>query len=511
MISYGKVHLSVTDRLHNKVKIERLLLNALSASSGGLDDMLFNSISYAIFLPCIFLLYWLLPHQYRWIMLLISSYIFYMSWNIKYIVLIFTTTLVSYLCAILIEKTNNPFLKKVFLLLAFLICFGILYIFKYFNFSMEILSNLFAIDPIHINLILPVGISFYTFQTASYVIDVYRGEIKAEKNLGMYALFVSFFPQLVAGPIERPERLLPQIRSEKLFDGKEARYGVRLILWGLYKKMVIADNLAVWVDKVYETPSSFKGFCLLLAAVFFSIQIYCDFSGYSDIARGSAKLLHIDLMENFKSPYFSESIREFWSRWHISLSTWFRDYVYIPMGGNRVSKPRRIVNNLCTFLVSGLWHGASLNFVVWGATHGAGQVYENAFEIKNHKKQDIDWVIRIACVFTFVTFAWVFFRASTLQEAFYILRYMPSGITEFWAYLSSGFHVLGIDRFIAGRILIVYFVPLFIYDFFSLRVDVCAWFENRHIVIRYAYVILLIVLILTYGYVGQSIFVYFQF
>ena len=319
--------------------------------------MLFNSLSFAIFLPIVFILYWSFPHRFRWLILLVASYYFYMSWNIKYVVLILATTFVSYVTALLLEKTNNLKVKRVLLALAATISLGILFFFKYFNFFQEnviTLLNAFAIQlhPTTLKLLLPVGISFYTFQTLSYVIDVYKGTISAEHHFGKYAAFISFFPQLVAGPIERTSNLLPQIKAEHHFDYNKASYGMKLMVWGFFKKLVIADVFASYVDTVYNTPHAFKGFSLVLATFLFTIQIYCDFSGYSDIAIGSAKLLDIDLMQNFNSPYFSASIKEFWSRWHISLSTWFRDYVYIPLGGNRKGKLRTNLNLFFTFLVS---------------------------------------------------------------------------------------------------------------------------------------------------------------
>ena len=344
--------------------------------------MLFNSLSYAIFLPLVFIIYWLLPNKYRWILLLIASYYFYMSWNAKYVFLIFITTFTSYLCAILTEKNREH--KKLILTITLIVCLGILFVFKYFNFFFESINYLLGnkLHSISLNLLLPVGISFYTFQTLSYCIDVYRGDIKAEKHFGYYATFVSFFPQLVAGPIERPDNLLPQLRKEKEFDYNKAVYGLKLMTVGFFKKIVVADNLAYYVDMVYNDLSYYQGFALVLAAFFFTIQIYCDFSGYSDIAKGSAKLLNIDLMDNFKTPYFSTTIKEFWSRWHISLSSWFKDYVYIPLGGNRCSKLRHYFNLLATFLVSGLWHGANITFVIWGGIHGLLQILEDIFHIK---------------------------------------------------------------------------------------------------------------------------------
>ena len=474
--------------------------------------MLFNTVTYAIFLPAVFLLYWILPHKVRWPLLLVASYYFYMSWNASYVILIASTTLVSYLSALLMERTEDRKKKKLCVAGALLVSLGILFVFKYYNFTVSLLESISeAIRIPRLDVLLPVGISFYTFQTLSYVIDVYRGKVKAEHNLGVYATFVSFFPQLVAGPIERTKNLLPQITSRKSFDYKSATYGIRLILWGLYKKMVIADNLAVFVDKVYGSLTDYSGSSLLITTIFFSLQIYCDFSGYSDIARGSAKLLGIDLMENFKSPYFSASIREFWSRWHISLSTWFRDYVYIPLGGNRHSKFRTMLNNLITFLVSGLWHGANLTYIIWGGVHGVGQVCENTVSRKGRPRRRIFWA---PLIFIFVTLAWVFFRAPTLPDAFYVFRNLFSGFYNEppLTYFEAGLNALSINTFDALRKIVhVYILPLVIYDYFSLRTDVSAWIGKRNPVIRYLYVIALIALILLYGYVGKSTFVYFQF
>ena len=359
--------------------------------------MIFNSFQYMIFLPVVFLLHWLIPSRHRWILLLIASYYFYMSWNAKYVVLILFTTLVSYLAAILIEATDSARKKKIILFGTLITCLGVLGVFKYFNFFAETLSNLFQafsipLHPVTLKLLLPVGISFYTFQTLSYVIDVYRGTIRAEHHFGIYATFVSFFPQLVAGPIERSGNLLHQIRDDREFDYFTAREGLRLMAWGYFKKIALADTLAVYADIIYNNVQANHGLALIIATLFFSIQIYCDFSGYSDIAIGSAKLFNIRLMENFRSPYLSCSVREFWSKWHISLSTWFRDYVYIPLGGNRVSKGRHKINLMITFLVSGLWHGANWTFVLWGGLHGFAQVLETTFSPRKEKSAKKRWV-----------------------------------------------------------------------------------------------------------------------
>lgn len=333
--------------------------------------MLFNSFSFAIFLPIVFIVYWLIPQRLRWGLLLIASYYFYMSWNPKYIVLILGTTFVSYITGILIEREKMIYKKKLYLICSIILCMGVLFLFKYFNFFVISVSDILSSisikwHPVTLKLLLPVGISFYTFQTMSYVIDVYRGDIKAEKHFGYYATFISFFPQLVAGPIERSENLLPQIKQRCQFDEQKASDGLKLMLWGYYKKVVIADTLAPYVDMVYGQLKYYQGFALVIVIFFFSLQIYCDFSGYSDIAIGTAKLFGIDLMKNFDAPYFSKSIKEFWKRWHISLSTWFRDYIYIPLGGNKCSKVRHYINLLVTFLVSGLWHGAEWSFIYRG-------------------------------------------------------------------------------------------------------------------------------------------------
>ena len=497
--------------------------------------MLFNSLAYAVFLPVVFILYWVLPHRVRWPLLLVASYYFYMSWNAAYVVLIAATTLVSYGCALALERTADVRRKKLCVGAALFISLGILFVFKYYNFAAGLLESVHeAVRIPRLDVLLPVGISFYTFQTLSYVIDVYRGQTKAEHNLGVYATFVSFFPQLVAGPIERSNNLLPQITSEKRFDYASATYGIRLILWGLYKKMVIADNLAVFVDRVFENVQHYQGYSFVLAAFFFSIQIYCDFSGYSDIARGSAKLLGIDLMENFRSPYFSSSIREFWSRWHISLSTWFRDYVYIPLGGNRKGKFRTVINNLVTFLVSGLWHGANVTYIVWGGIHGLGQVCENLLcrggkERKGGAEQtgrekgtdpklrkshrSLRRVFGTVFVFLFVTLAWVFFRAKSLSDAVYVLTHLFTDleILHPGAYFYNGMNMIFMNWGLFFRDLALYILPLAVYDWFSLKTDVAAWIGGRGAFVRYGYVVLLVAVILVFGYVGQSTFVYFQF
>lgn len=330
--------------------------------------MNFNSIEYVVFIIIVFIVYWSIPKtKYRNIVLLGASYFFYMSWNIDLVGIILGITGVSYVTARLLSFVNNVKYRKLCLIVGTGLSIVVLFVFKYLNFMGSTLAQIFnggEFSPL--NIILPVGISFYTFQTLSYVIDVYYNKIESEKNFFTYALYVSFFPQLVAGPIERPEHFIPQLKEKHIFQYEEAVYGAKQIALGAFKKIVIADTVAIYVNLIYNNISQYQGFSLLFATLLFAIQIYCDFSGYSDIALGSAKLLGFDLINNFNAPYFAENRKDFWARWHISLSSWFRDYVYIPLGGSRVTFSRMLLNLLLTFLLSGLWHGANWTFVFWG-------------------------------------------------------------------------------------------------------------------------------------------------
>lgn len=478
--------------------------------------MLFNSLSFAVFLPIVFSIYWLLPHKYRWVLILAASYYFYMSWNARYIVLIFFTTCVSYGAARFLENEENPKIKKLILGVSALLCLLVLFFFKYFNFVSESVTSflgIFAIrlNPLTLKLALPVGISFYTFQTLSYVIDVYRGQIPAEKHFGYYAAFVSFFPQLVAGPIERASDLMPQIKEEHTFDYDNAVYGLKLMAWGLFKKMVIADTLANYVSAVYDAPGTKAGFALILATFFFAFQIYCDFSGYSDIAVGTAKLFGIHLSTNFKSPYFSQSVKEFWSRWHISLSTWFRDYVYIPLGGNRTKKARHAWNLFITFLLSGLWHGADWTFVVWGGIHGLAQIAENLILPKNRlKSRGITAFFRTIFVFLFVSFAWVFFVSASLPDALYVIKHAFDGISDPASYIYNGYAGIGmsVSSIIKENVFLVF---LLVFDRMSLGSDVIAESGKLKTPVRWTIYVLLSLAILFFSQKGAAEFIYFQF
>ncbi|MDD3264071.1 MAG: MBOAT family protein [Candidatus Nanoarchaeia archaeon] len=357
--------------------------------------MMFNSIVFLLFFIIVVIIYYLIKPKYRWILLLISSYIFYMSWKIEYIILIIISTLIDYFMGLKIYQSSNLKKRKIFLIISLISNLGILFIFKYFNFFISSIGSIFTLFnisyiPISLKVLLPVGISFYTFQTMSYTIDVYRKKLNPEKHLGRFAVYVSFFPQLVAGPIERATNLLPQFSKEseenKRLKYENVKEGISLMIIGYFKKIVIADNLAIIVNQIYSNPTGYSSIMLIIATIFFSFQIYGDFSGYSDIARGISKIMGYDLMINFKRPYFAKSIGEFWKRWHISLSTWFRDYLYIPLGGNKVTIKRNLFNLFLVFLISGIWHGANYTFIIWGALNGIYLIIEKIYDIKFYKK-----------------------------------------------------------------------------------------------------------------------------
>jgi D-alanyl-lipoteichoic acid acyltransferase DltB (MBOAT superfamily) len=396
--------------------------------------MLFNSIEYIIFLPTVFLLYWFVFQKnikYRNFFLLVISYVFYGWWDWRFLSLIIFSSFTDYFVGMNIFRSNNTGRRKLLLIISLLINLGFLGFFKYFNFfidSFVSLSKAFGIQPNYssLRIILPVGISFYTFQTLSYTIDVYRKKLEPTNDIIAFFAFVSFFPQLVAGPIERATNLLPQFFQRKEFDFRQAIDGSKQIVWGFFKKVVIADTCASNVEYIFSHNTGLDNVTLIFGVVFFSFQIYCDFSGYSDIAIGTAKLFGFRLMRNFNYPYFSANIVEFWKRWHISLSTWFRDYVYIPLGGNRVSKLRHIVNIVITFTVSGFWHGANWTFVLWGFLNGVAYI-PAVFRKKRKERQNllperiypgIKKILAIAGTYLFILFTWIFFRAKNIRHAF---------------------------------------------------------------------------------------------
>lgn len=392
--------------------------------------MTFNSLQFLIFLPVVIILYFIVPHKFRWLILLIASYYAYMSWNPWLVFLILATTLVSYLAGIFIPKTQNQKVKKLLLAITIIVCLGILIFFKYFNFLLgSVISflNLFSmnIHSVALDIILPIGISFYTFQTLSYVIDVYKGKFEPEKHFGYFALYVSFFPQLVAGPIERPENLLPQLKAEHKLNKEDLLAGLQLLAVGFFRKCVVADFCGVFVNNVFGDLESANTLSLIAAGALFMVQLYCDFGGYSEIAAGSARMMGIKLSKNFDRPFSELTLSKSMRRWHMTLTSWFLDYVYIPLGGNRKGKFRQILNVFIVYMLCGLWHGANWTFVLWGLFAGLIMVIEGLIKnpIRNFaKKHNINYhrpwinVIRRTLVFSILIFSAFLFRAQNISQ-----------------------------------------------------------------------------------------------
>lgn len=472
--------------------------------------MLFNSIEYVIFLPIVLILFYALPHKLRWAMLLVASCTFYMWFIPKYILILLITIIIDYLAGILIEKyTDNHTLKKTLLITSVISTCLVLFIFKYLGFvsdNIAELCNFLGISVnLAVNLILPIGLSFHTFQSLSYVIEVYRGNQKAERNFGIYSLYVMFFPQLVTGPIERPGNLLRQLHEEKKFDYDNISKGFRLIIFGLFIKMVVADNLGYYVDMIYEDPSKYNSWDIILGMFFYSFQIYGDFFGYSTIALGSAKLIGFDITDNFNTPYLSKSIAEFWHRWHISLSTWFRDYVYFPLGGSRVKFSRWAFNILIVFMLSGIWHGAAWNFIFWGLAHGLLHIFEkfvlNHLPEKEHKGR-IEKIIvdafKIAKTFILVTLFWSLFRATSFTN-----------ISDLFTSLVNNF---GVNEHLHIEKSIWIYLGLFIIldvILYNTRFD--KWCDKIPAAVRWIIYFILIFMIITCSSVNNFPFIYFQF
>ncbi len=397
--------------------------------------MLFNSFTFLIFFPVVVTIYFVMPHRFRWAWLLAASCYFYMAFIPVYILILFFTIAIDYVAGILIENAQGK-KRKSLLVMSIIANVGVLAIFKYYNFlgaNANAIADVFHLpyDFPLLSIILPIGLSFHTFQAMSYTIEVYRGRQPAERHLGVYALYVMFFPQLVAGPIERPQNLLHQFYENHVLEYDRVTAGLRQMAWGLFMKVVIADRLARYVNVVYNEPTNFQGLTLVVATIFFAFQIYCDFAGYSHIAIGAARVMGFRLMQNFDRPYLSRSIAEFWSRWHISLSTWFRDYVYIPLGGNRVARSKWYFNLFMTFLLSGLWHGANWTFVIWGGLNGFYLIFSlgskdirariaSAFGLAG--KPRLHTVFSVLVTFTLACIAWVFFRANNMTDALHVLR-----------------------------------------------------------------------------------------
>ena len=393
--------------------------------------MLFNSFEFLIFFIVVTTLFFILPHKTRWALLLAASCFFYMFFKPEYILILAFTIVIDYYAGIFLENEQDPAKKKKFLILSLVANIGVLAVFKYFNFLNGNISGIAALaglkNPIpFLRIVLPIGLSFHTFQAMSYTIEVYRGNQKAERHFGIYSLYVMFYPQLVAGPIERPQNVLHQFYAKREFNYNNAAHGLNLIAYGLFKKVVVADRLSEYVNHFYNNFGNTNTISAIIATFFFSIQIYCDFSGYSDIALGTARFMGFDLMQNFNRPYLATTISEFWSRWHISLSTWFRDYLYIPLGGSRTGKWKWYRNIFIIFMVSGLWHGANWTFIVWGALHGFYNIFgllttdiraKMATAIGLKKLPRLNKFINQLTVFCLVSFAWIFFRAPDFRSA----------------------------------------------------------------------------------------------
>jgi len=484
--------------------------------------MLFNSYAFAIFFPVVTITYFALPHRWRWLLLLVASCYFYMAFIPVYILILFFTIGVDYVAGIAIEGARGS-RRKLFLVASIVANVGVLAFFKYFNF---LNANLAALAqflhwnyPIaNLGIILPIGLSFHTFQSLAYTIEVYRGRYKAERHPGILAVYVMFYPQLVAGPIERPQNLLRQFHEEHVFDYARVTDGLKLMAWGLFKKMVIADRLAILVSQVYGNPTAYQGLPLLVATIFFAYQIYCDFSGYTDIALGCAQVMGFRLMTNFDRPYSSRSISEFWRRWHISLSTWFRDYLYIPLGGNRVATWRWQANLMITFLVSGLWHGANWTFVAWGALHGFYLVFGIWTEHARAWLRRASGITHVPalhgafCVvatFVLTTFAWIFFRAATIQDAGYVISHLFVGLSFSRDAVESLFD-LGLDR-TEFTIAIVGICVLELLQFVHAGGSVRARLARQPVVVRWAAYYALVATICLFAILTQQEFIYFQF
>ena len=487
--------------------------------------MLFNSIDFVIFLPVVLALYWFvfnknLKHQN--LLIVVSSYVFYGMWDWRFLSIILLSTVVDYFVSLALVQHEEKRKRKLILLASILVNLGALGFFKYYNFFIENFVTAFSffgrdISPNSLDIILPVGISFYTFQTLSYTIDVYRKKLEPTKDFIAFAAFVSFFPQLVAGPIERAINLLPQFRVPRTLDNLKAIEGLRQILWGLFKKIVIADNCAIHANAIFNDPGAYSGATLFLGGVFFAFQIYCDFSGYSDIAIGTARLFGFQLMRNFAYPYFSRNIAEFWRRWHISLSSWFRDYVYIPLGGSQGSSFKKVRNVFIIFLVSGFWHGANWTFVIWGALNA---LYFLPLLLTNSNRTNIDIVakgkllpsmkdvISIGVTFSLTVIAWIFFRAENLGAAWVYVRNMvvglmnPSSYVQAFSYISTT----------VGFALIFFIVLLIVLEWlgreekFPLERFGLSWAKP----VRWSFYYYLVWVIFVYGAKEQE-FIYFQF
>jgi len=483
--------------------------------------MLFNSLEFAIFFPIVFFLYWFCISKnvkYQNLLLLISSYFFYGWWDWRFLSLILISTLEDYFVALKINETEDNRKRKIWLFFSIFVNIGILGFFKYFNFFIDNIIFAFSLVGIQfnrwsLNIILPIGISFYTFQTMSYTIDVYYRKIKPTNDFIAFAAFVSFFPQLVAGPIERAANLLPQFLNKRRFSYETAVIGMRQILWGLFKKIVIADSCAIYVNYVFENYNEQAGITLFFGAIFFAFQIYGDFSGYSDIATGTGRLLGFNLMKNFNYPYFSRDIAEFWRRWHISLTTWFRDYIYIPLGGSRTSKKNIIRNTFIIFLISGFWHGAKWTFIFWGICHailflplilfGINRKYTDS--VANNKLlPNIKEIMQICLTFFIITISWIFFRAENIKHAFeYIVKMINKNLFS----ISMLYDKRSVFNIVIFIIILLIIEWLGRFNNFGIEKILDKWVKP----LRWVFYLFIVFIIVMFVRTEGTPFIYFQF
>ncbi|TKK66950.1 MBOAT family protein [Ilyomonas limi] len=472
--------------------------------------MLFNSLGFLIFLPTVFLLYWFVFKKSlltQNIFILAVSYLFYAWWDWRFLLLLILSTLLDYAFGLLLASTRH---KKLYFWLSVVNNLSILGFFKYYNFFADSASELlrqmgFQTNPYFLSIALPVGISFYTFHGMSYVFDIYNGKIKPIKNFIHYAVFVCFFPLLVAGPIERASHLLPQVEKKRIFSYGQAVEGMRLMLWGFFKKVVIADTLAADVNLIFNNYKEYNGSTLLLGAIYFSIQIYCDFSGYTDIALGAAKLFGFELLTNFRFPYFSRNIAEFWRRWHISLSSWFKDYLYIPLGGSKEGKWKAVRNTFIIFLVSGFWHGANWTFIFWGLIHALlflplllsnkNRNYTGHIVAADKKIPGAQELLQMLLTFSLVTIAWIFFRSPNIYDAFDYIGGIGDSFFTVPAYYNQ---------------LVYVFIFLWL-DWMQRRNERCVLeFKNKY-VRRFVYFVFAMLIIFHFNFINRAEFIYFQF
>ena len=490
--------------------------------------MVFNSLHFLIFLPAVIFLYFAIPYKWRWLLLLFVSYYFYMCWKAEYAFLIVLSTSIDYLCGLQMSKHEDKKKRKPWMILSIVMNLSILFLFKYFNFFNDSARVVFDSLNIFYNvpefkLLLPVGLSFYTFQAISYTVDVYKGTAKAEKNFGFFATFVAYWPQLVAGPIQRKEDFLPQLKQNFDFDYERVKQGLIRILYGFFKKVVIADRLAIFVREVYNQPGDHGGFAVILATWLFAIQVYCDFSGYCDIAIGSSRIMGHNLRENFKTPYFAKSIREFWERWHITLTVWVRDYLYIPMGGSKVSFPRMLFNNLAALTIMGFWHGANWTFIMFGFVHGSfiviSRIWDRYFPKINlptllPKAKWLTNFLLMFWIFNLTCIPDIFFCSRNINESWIIIQSIFNHPDTTWALINSS-SPAGSTPSVIDYWLSIFFVAILLYTDYNLYTHKDVTIEKRiaakPVYLRWGFYILITVLVSWFAVTTDSVFIYFQF